>query len=157
MKVAARIFIIIGMIVGFWMILPIIFGAITLKKLGNGTLTTGWKVVCLIFVSLLGGIFLLCSKDTDYALNAPQANPYAQGYAQPQQIPAQDPYAQQNYYAQPQQDPYAQQNYYAQPQQAPAQDPYAQQASAQDPYAQQAPAQDPYAQQAPQQNYYNQQ
>ena len=148
MKVAAKIFIIIGMIVGFWMILPIIFGAITLKKLGNGTLTTGWKVVCLIFVSLLGGIFLLCSKDTDYALNAPQADPYAQQnyYAQPQQIPAQDPYAQQNYYAQPQQQAYAQ-------------DPYAQQqAPAQDPYAQQAPAQDPYAQQqAPQQNYYDQQ
>jgi len=131
MKVAAKVFIIIGMIVGFWMVLPIIFGAITLKKLGNGTLTTGWKVVCLIFVSLLGGIFLLCSKDTDYALNAPQA----------------DPYAQQNYYAQPQQQAYAQ-DPYAQ-QQAPAQDPYAQQ---------QAPAQDPYAQQqAPQQNYYNQQ
>lgn len=68
MKTAAKVFVIIGMIAGFWCILPLVFGIIVLKKLNAGTLTTGWKVVTLIFVNVLGGIFLLCTKDTDYAL-----------------------------------------------------------------------------------------
>ena len=60
MKTAAKVFIIIGMISGFWTVLPLVFGIIALKKLGNDEMTTGWAVVTLIFVSLLGGIFLLC-------------------------------------------------------------------------------------------------
>ena len=60
---AARIFIIIGMILGCWYIFPIIFGAIALKKLKNNEMTTGWKVLVLIFVSVIGGIFLLCSHE----------------------------------------------------------------------------------------------
>lgn len=63
MKTAAKIFIIIGMIAGFWYVLPLIFGIIALKKLGNGQMTTGWKVCTLLFVNVIGGIFLLCMKD----------------------------------------------------------------------------------------------
>ena len=33
MKTAAKVFIIIGMVVGFWSILPLIFGGLALKKL----------------------------------------------------------------------------------------------------------------------------
>lgn len=60
MKTAAKIFIIIGMIAGFWSILPLIFGAIALSKMKNNQLTTGWKVCVLLFVNLIAGILLLC-------------------------------------------------------------------------------------------------
>lgn len=63
MKTAAKVFIIIGMICGCWTILPLVFGIIVLVKMKNDQLTTGWKVVTLIFVSLIGGILLLCAKD----------------------------------------------------------------------------------------------
>lgn len=70
MKTAAKVFIIIGMIFGFWMILPLIFGGITLSKMKTATsksdLTT-WAVLTLLFCSLLGGVFLLCCKDEDFA------------------------------------------------------------------------------------------
>lgn len=60
MATAAKVFTIIGMIVGAIGILPLIFGFITLKKMKDGTLTTGWKVCNLLFVSLISGILLLC-------------------------------------------------------------------------------------------------
>ena len=60
MELAAKIFIIIGMITGAMAILPLIFGFIVLNKMKNNTLTTGWKVVALLFVNLIGGILLLC-------------------------------------------------------------------------------------------------
>ena len=63
MKTVAKVFMIIGMICGFWTILPLIFGAIGLKKLKNGEMTTGWKVLILIFVNVIAGILLLCDKD----------------------------------------------------------------------------------------------
>ncbi|MBQ2391187.1 MAG: hypothetical protein II306_05410 [Clostridia bacterium] len=63
MKTAAKVFIIIGMICGLWWVLPLVFGIIVLVKMKNDQLTTGWKVVTLIFVSLIGGILLLCAKD----------------------------------------------------------------------------------------------
>lgn len=63
MKTAAKVFIIIGMICGCWTILPLVFGIIVLVKMKNDQLTTGWKVVTLIFVNLIGGILLLCAKD----------------------------------------------------------------------------------------------
>ena len=37
MKIAAKILIIVGMVCGFWMILPLIFGGIALKKLNTAT------------------------------------------------------------------------------------------------------------------------
>lgn len=72
MKTAAKVFIIIGMITGFYLILPIIFGAIALSKLNKNQLTTGWKVVVLIFVSVIGGILLLCLPKEE---EAPAAAP----------------------------------------------------------------------------------
>lgn len=71
MKTAAKVFIIIGMIVGFWYVLPLIFGIIALKKMKKGKPSVGFSVCVLIFCSLLGGIFLLCSKEEEYAVPAP--------------------------------------------------------------------------------------
>ena len=60
MKTAAKVFIIIGMITGWWTVLAIVFGAIAFKKLNNNQMTTAWAVLTLIFVNVLAGIFLLC-------------------------------------------------------------------------------------------------
>ncbi len=62
MKAAAKVFIIIGIILGFWSILPLIFGIIALNKIKKNEMTTGWKVVTLLFVSPIAGILLLCDK-----------------------------------------------------------------------------------------------
>ena len=66
MKTAAKIFIWIGMIVGCWTILPLVFGIIALKQMKTGKPSTGMCVCVLLFCSLLGGIFLLCSKPEEY-------------------------------------------------------------------------------------------
>ncbi len=66
MKTLAKVFIIIGMVVGFWTILPLIFGGIALSQMKNGKPSTGISVCVLLFCSLLGGIFLLCSKEEEY-------------------------------------------------------------------------------------------
>ncbi|MBQ2766916.1 MAG: hypothetical protein IJF49_02445 [Clostridia bacterium] len=66
MKTAAKIFIIIGMIVGFWTILPLIFGIIALNQMRTRKPSTGICVCVLLFCSLLGGIFLLCSNESEY-------------------------------------------------------------------------------------------
>ena len=66
MKTAAKVFIIIGMITGAIAILPLIFGIIALKKMKTEKPSTGLSVCVLLFCSLLGGIFLLCSKDEEY-------------------------------------------------------------------------------------------
>lgn len=63
MKTAAKVFIILGMIVGFWTILPLIFGGIALSKMKKNELTTGWKVCVLIFVNMIAGILLLCMPE----------------------------------------------------------------------------------------------
>ena len=62
MKTAAKVFIILGMIMGAVAILPLIFGGIALSKMKN-ELTTGWKVCVLLFVSVIGGILLLCMPE----------------------------------------------------------------------------------------------
>ena len=66
MKTAAKVFIIIGMIVGFWMILPLIFGGIALSQMKTQKPSTGLSVCVLLFCSLIGGILLLVSKEEDY-------------------------------------------------------------------------------------------
>ncbi len=76
MKTAAKVFIIIGMIVGFWTILPLIFGGIALSKMKTQKPSTGICVCVLLFCSMLGGIFLLCSSDEEYVA-APPAPPVA--------------------------------------------------------------------------------
>ena len=75
MKTAAKVFIIIGMIVGCFYVLPIIFGAIALSKMKKGKPSVGFSVCVLIFCSLLGGIFLLCSKESEYPAPAVPAAP----------------------------------------------------------------------------------
>ena len=68
MKTAAKIFIIIGMIVGFWYILPLIFGFIALKKLKTAKKKeelTVTAILTLLFCNILGGIFMLLIKDEE--------------------------------------------------------------------------------------------
>ena len=59
MKTVAKVFTIIGMITGFWSILPLIFGAIALKKLKNDQVTVGTGVCTLLFVNVVAGIMML--------------------------------------------------------------------------------------------------
>ena len=73
MKKVAKVFIILGMIFGFWYVLPLIFGAIALKKMKTEKPSVGLSVCVLIFCSTLGGIFLLCSKPEEYAAPAAPA------------------------------------------------------------------------------------
>jgi hypothetical protein len=73
MKTAAKVFIIIGMIVGFWYVLPLIFGIIALKKMKTEKPSVGLSVCVLLFCNTLGGIFLLCSKPEEYAAPATPA------------------------------------------------------------------------------------
>ncbi|MBR6726916.1 MAG: hypothetical protein IKM08_01870 [Clostridia bacterium] len=156
MKSAAKIFIILGMIVQFWLVFPIIIGIFALKKIDTATTKselTGMAIVTLIFCNLLGGIFMLCINEADLAANRPQnpygQNPYAQNpYGQAPQAPygqaPQAPYGQapQAPYGQAPQAPYGQapQAPYGQAPQAPyGQDPYAQNqynTQAQNPYNQ---------------------
>ena len=84
MKKAAKVFLVIGMILQFYFILPIIFGAITISKINHASSKQefkGWGVVSIIFVSVLGGIFTLCIKDSElndnfesYALPNPESD-----------------------------------------------------------------------------------
>ncbi len=68
MKTAAKVFIIIGMIVGFWYILPLIFGIIALKKMKTEKPSVGLSICVLLFCNTIAGILLLVSKDEDYAV-----------------------------------------------------------------------------------------
>ncbi len=67
MKTAAKVFIILSMVVGFWTILPLIFGGIALSKMKKNELTTGWKVCVLLFVNIIAGILLLCMPEEEVA------------------------------------------------------------------------------------------
>jgi len=68
MKTASKVFIWIGMIIQFFLIYPIVIGIFALKKINSATsrdeLQT-WGIITTLFCSLLGGIFMLCLKDTD--------------------------------------------------------------------------------------------
>lgn len=67
MKTAAQVFIIIGMVCGFWVILPLIFGGIALSQMSKGQRpSTGISVCVLLFCNMIGGILLLCAKDEDF-------------------------------------------------------------------------------------------
>ncbi len=71
MKTVAKVFIIIGMVCGFWYILPLVFGILALKHLKTAKSAEEfpmWLKVCtLLFCSLISGIILLIMKDADYA------------------------------------------------------------------------------------------
>ena len=63
MKQIAKIFIIIGMVCGFWAILPLVFGWLALKKIDNGEMDTTWKILVILFVSPIAGILLFLDKE----------------------------------------------------------------------------------------------
>lgn len=63
MKQVAKVFIIISMVVGICAIFPTVLGAIVLKKMKEGPLSTGWKIVTLLCVNTIAGILLLVDKE----------------------------------------------------------------------------------------------
>ncbi len=70
MKTAAKVFIILGMICGCIAILPLIFGGITLSKMKTATTAKElmvWGILDIFFCGLIGGILVLCLKDSDLA------------------------------------------------------------------------------------------
>lgn len=81
MKTAAKVFIIIGMIFGFWRILSIIFGALSLGKINTATKKSelvGLGICTLIFCSVLGGIFMLCIPEEQLNQNRPATSAQSQ-------------------------------------------------------------------------------
>ena len=67
MKTAAKVFLIIGMILQFFLIFPIILGVIALGKLESGSKeeVRTWGIISIFGVSLIGGIFMLLSADDE--------------------------------------------------------------------------------------------
>jgi hypothetical protein len=62
MKTAAKVFLIIGMILTFYLIFPVIIGVIAIRKLDNAKSKDDlilWGILSLFFVSRLGGLFML--------------------------------------------------------------------------------------------------
>lgn len=68
MKTPAKVFIIIAMVLEFWLIFPLIVGILALKQMETHKPSTAMCVCVLLFCSLLGGIFLLCSEECEYSL-----------------------------------------------------------------------------------------
>ena len=66
MKTAIKVFLILAMIAKFWMIVPLVFGIIALKKIKAGKPSTLFNVLVLIFCDPIAGILLLCSKPEAY-------------------------------------------------------------------------------------------
>ena len=68
MRKAAKVFLVIGMILGFYMIFPIILGSITIRKLNTASSRDElrpWGIISILFVSVLGGIFVLSVRDDE--------------------------------------------------------------------------------------------
>ena len=68
LAVASKIFLILGCIVQGWLLLPLawclpITISICNKMKNNESVGTGLKVCALLFVSLIGGVLLLCRSD----------------------------------------------------------------------------------------------
>lgn len=63
MKKAAKVFLILGAISGWWMVFPLVIAIKNINRINsNAPITTGKKVVVLIFCSLPAGIFMLCDR-----------------------------------------------------------------------------------------------
>ena len=68
MKTAAKVFLIIQIIFTFWAIYPLVLGIIACKKLDESKDIKeihSWGIVCLLLVSLIGGIIMLVMKEED--------------------------------------------------------------------------------------------
>ena len=66
MRTATKVFIWIGMIIGFILIYPLVVGIFALNKLEEAESSKDLQtmgVLTLLFCSLLGGIFMLSIKD----------------------------------------------------------------------------------------------
>ncbi len=70
MKTVAKVFIILSMVFGFWMIVPLVVGIIALNKLDSATKKselTAIAICTLIFCNIISGIVMLCMSDKDLA------------------------------------------------------------------------------------------
>lgn len=70
MKTVAKVFIILSMVVGFWMIFPLVVGIIALNKLNSAKsaselVTIG--IFTLLFCNVIAGILMLCMTDEQLA------------------------------------------------------------------------------------------
>ena len=82
MRKAAKVFIIIGMIIQFYLIFPIIVGANALKRLNTARTVDdlrGYGIASIICVSVLGGIFMLCVRQNELD-GTPIEEPASSGY-----------------------------------------------------------------------------
>ena len=77
MKTAAKVFIILGMILQFWYIIPLIVGIIALRTMKKQKPSVGLSIVVLLFCNTIAGILLLCSKEEEYIVPAPAEVPVA--------------------------------------------------------------------------------
>ena len=68
MKTVAKVFLIIDMVLGFWLIFPLVIGLIAIKKMDDNTVTHDeyllWSILAMILVSLIGGIFMLLGENS---------------------------------------------------------------------------------------------
>ena len=102
MKTAAKVFTIIGMVVGAMAIYPIVIGWLCLKKMdeaqSKSDLTT-MAILNLLFCSMPGGILMLLIDEKEFPAGAAAAyNGQAQYAQQPQQAQRQTQQAQQTQY-----------------------------------------------------------
>ena len=68
MKQLAKIFIILGMVVGFWAIIPLIVGIPPLKRLDTSKTREelgSYPILVLLFVNIVAGIVMFVMKDED--------------------------------------------------------------------------------------------
>lgn len=66
MKTIAKVFIIIGMVFGFWCIVPLLIGIFALQKLDTATNVAdirGWGIAVLFLVNFIAGIVMLTMTD----------------------------------------------------------------------------------------------
>ena len=77
MKTAAKVFIIIGIVLTFWLIYPLVLGFIALNKIDEARdkseLQT-WGIITLILVSQLGGLFMLLIPNEELSQNYVETN-----------------------------------------------------------------------------------
>ena len=92
MKTAAKVFIVIGCVMLFWLIYPVFIGVMAYKKLDTACSKNelvGLTVAVLLCVNVLAGIFMLCISDQDLLENA-ETSTAAPTVTQPRSIKAAD-------------------------------------------------------------------
>ena len=68
MKKAATVFLIIGMVLTCYMVFPVVIGALAIKHLNKAKTTDElkvWGILSVFFVSTLGGVFMLCVRQSE--------------------------------------------------------------------------------------------